>query len=212
MVEVTGGFCGRNHQQRGADIPLVAVAGTVHNGNVVRTLLLSVKGGRATAVQLQYIHTACIQHNLSGFVISSTSGEGLLTAIENHKDNLAISRDAYHSTGATAGAGFVMKVHAVLSQDVPAAYRFHDSAGVGVIIGGTGDNRRAIIQNRKEIVATNAVKGGTFHHQQATGLTGIHIVEAGIYAQHSIVVFNIVCRVLRVGVLVLSRNHLLADP
>ena len=214
MMELIGHHSGGHNHQRGADASLVAVGGAVNQSELVAALSLGQEGGGAAAVQIDGGDTAGIDHDLSQFLIAAAAGEGLLTTVQHHQDHLTASGNAHAGTG---GSGGHMGIHigsgglAVDDQEGAAADGFLKLILVLLIIGAVADDGGTVLQNAEEAFAVDGVVGHALHHQCAGGLTGGHIEEVTVNAQNGVIVFDVMLRILRVGVTLLRRHHLVMD-
>ena len=194
MVKLVGDLCGGNDHQRGADAALVAVGGAVDDSDVVSALFLGGIGGGTAAVQVHGDDTAGIQHDLCDLLAAAACGVGLLTAVQDHQNDLAFSSDAdagSGSTGIVVLAGVAHYGLAVTDQDDAAADGFRNAVLVGIPFSAGADDRGAVIQDGEEVVAVGRHVGNTFHDQGAAGLTGGHVVEVAVDANDGGKVLNV---------------------
>ena len=148
MVKLVGGLRRGNHQQRGADRPLIAVGRTVYHGNGVGAFRLGCECGGSAAVQVHCGNTAGIQHDLCHLVGAAAGGEGLLTAIQDHHDHPSVIGDADAGTrlaGLIIFAGRIPGHFAVLDQPNGRAYRFLHLVLIGLPLGRSANDRRPIL-------------------------------------------------------------------
>ena len=175
MIKFVGCLGGGNRNQRSTDTTGIAVGGTVNNRQFVAALRLCHEGGRAAAVQVDGVDAAGFQHDLRNFHHGAACGEGLLTAVQNHHDNRAVSLDA---DGGTAGAAAVIGGHdfAVLDQNcAEAGDCFLDLLLIGSILFRGTDLSGAIFQDREKAVSINRMPFRAVHNQQTAGLASGHI-------------------------------------
>ena len=214
MVKCVGGLRRGNYQQGGANRTLISIRGTVHNRDLVSALLLGVKGSGASAVQVDSNNAARFQHDLGDLLGVAAGGEGLLPSVQHHHDDLALSSDTHTSAGMTAVIIVRRTGHdrlRILDQECAAAHSLLDLILVGCVVAGAADDGRAVLQDRKEVLTANAMVLHTFHNQCATGSAVAHVIEVCIDAQHRVIVFDVVVRIVRVRVLGLGRRHLIGD-
>ena len=212
MVKLRGDRGRGDHHQRGADGTLIAIRRTVHDRECIAALLLCHKGGGAAAVQIDGGHAAGIQHDLCQLLHAAAGGEGLLAAVKNHHNDLAIRGDTHAGTGMTAVVvicGGSRNGHSVLNQIDVSADRLLDLIPIGSIIAGAADDGRAILKDREEVLGAHSVVLHALHDQCAVGRTAGHVVEVSVDAQHHIVVLHIVCGIRRIRVTLLGRCHLI---
>ena len=211
MIKLRGDGGRGDHHQRGADGTLIAIRRTVHDRERIAAFLLRYEGSGTAAVQIDCGHAACVQHDLCQFFSTAADGEGFLTTVQHHQDNLALSGDTHTGAGMTAVIIVGRTVHnrlSVLDQINAAADSLLDLILISCIIAGTADHGSAILQNCKEVFRGDTVIFDTLHDQSTAGSTGGHVVEVSIDADHRIVVLHIVCSVGRIGVTLLGRRHL----
>ena len=158
MVEGRGAGRGGNHQQRGTDGVLETVRGAVDQADGFISLLLCHVSRRSTAIQIDCVDTAGLQHNLSDFLHAAAAGDRLLAAVHDHEDHLAGAGDT-HRRAASAAAGMVFSVGnhqlAVLHQrSAKTGNAFHDFAFCvqRLIFCGGADDGGAVLQNAEEAV------------------------------------------------------------
>ena len=101
MIEGVRSRRSRDHHQRRADLALIAIGRAVNNYWLIRALLLCHKCAGATTIKIDCLYTTSIEHNLCYFLGTTTGGEGFLTTVKNHKDNLSVSRNANASARCT---------------------------------------------------------------------------------------------------------------
>ena len=214
MVKCIGGLRRGNYQQGGANRTLISIRGTVHNRDLVRSLLLGSKGRGASAVQINRDGTAGFQHDLGNLLGAAAGREGLLPSIQHHHDHFSVAGDAY--TGAGSSGIVVVRIGAdcnlsVLDQEYAAAHGLLDLILVCCVVAGAANNGRSILQNTEEVLAANAMVLHALHDQCAAGNAGTHVIEVRVDAQNRIVVFYVVVRVSRIRVPGLSRSHLIGN-
>ena len=200
-----------DHHQRGTNGTLITIRRTVHNRERIAAFLLRYEGSGTAAIQIDCGHTACVQHDLCQFFSTAASGEGFLTAVQHHHDDLALSGDTHTSAGMTAVIIVCCAGHdglSILDQINAATDSLLDLVFIGCVIAGAADHGGSILQNRKEVFGGDTVIFDTLHDQSTAGGTGGHVVEVCIDADHSIVVLHIVRCVGRIGVTLLGCRHL----
>ena len=214
MVKCIRGLRRGDDQQRGANRALVSIRGAVHHCDLVRTLLLGVKGGGAAAIQVDGNNAARFQHDLGDLLGTAAGGERLLPSVQHHHDHFPVAGDAH--TGAGSSGIVVVRIGAdrnlsVLDQEDAAAHGLLNLILVRCVVAGAADDGRSILQNGKEVLAANAIVLHTLHNQRATGGTGAHVIEIRVDSQYRIIVFDVVIWVSRIGVLGLRRRHLVGN-
>ena len=200
-----------DHHQRGTNGTLITIRRTVHNRERIAAFLLCYEGSGTAAIQIDCGHTACVQHDLCQFFSTAASGEGFLTTVQHHHDDLALSSDTHTSAGMTAVIIVCCAGHdglSILDQINAATDSLLDLVFIGCVIAGAADHGGSILQNRKEVFRGDTVIFDTLHDQSAAGGTGGHVVEVCIDTDHRIVVLHIVRCVGRIGVTLLCRSHL----
>ena len=211
MIKLRGGGGRGNHHQRGADGTLIAIRRTVHDRECIAAFLLRYEGSGTAAVQIDCSHAACVQHDLCQFFRTAAGGEGFLTTVQYHQDNLALSGDTHTGAGMTAVIIVGRTVHnrfSVLDQINATADSLLDLVFIGCVIAGAADHGGSILQDRKEVRRCAAVVFDTLHDQRAAGSAGRHVVEVRIHADHGIVMLHIIRRIGRIGMPLLGRRHL----
>ena len=200
-----------DHHQRGTNGTLITIRRTVHNRERIAAFLLRYEGSGTAAIQIDCGHTACVQHDLCQFFSTAASGEGFLTAVQHHHDDLALSGDTHTSAGMTAVIIVCCAGHdglSILDQINAAADSLLDLVFIGCVIAGAADHGGSILQDRKEVRRCAAVVFDTLHDQRAAGSAGRHVVEVRIHADHGIVMLHIIRRIGRIGMPLLGRRHL----
>ena len=200
-----------DHHQRGTNGTLITIRRTVHDRERIAAFLLRYEGSGTATVQIDCGHTACVQHDLCQFFSTAAGGEGFLTTVQHHQDNLALSGDTHTGAGMTAVIIVCCAGHdglSILDQINAAADSLLDLVFIGCVIAGAADHGGSILQNRKEVFRGDTVIFDTLHDQSTAGGTGGHVVKVCIDTDDRIVVFHIVRRVGRIGVALLGRSHL----
>ena len=200
-----------DHHQRGTNGTLITIRRTVHNRERIAAFLLRYEGSGTAAIQVDCGHTACVQHDLCQFFSTAASGEGFLTTVQHHHDDLALSSDTHTSAGMTAVIIVCCAGHdglSILDQINAATDSLLDLVFIGCVIAGAADHGGSILQNRKEVFRGDTVIFDTLHDQSTAGGTGGHVVEACIDTDHRVVVLHIVRCVGRIRVTLLCRSHL----
>ena len=195
MVKFLGGLGSGNDHQRGSDTTGVAIGGTVGNLQGITALRLGQEGGGTAAVQVDCFHAACVQHDLGNFFHGAAAGEGSLTAIQNHHNNLAVSLDADCGTaGAAAGVvGSLAHSHFTITDQhcAETADSFLDLILVGGVVFLGADHGAAVFQDCEEAVVVHAVPFFAFHHQQSAGLAGGDVKAVSVGCHDDIEVFDV---------------------
>ena len=211
MIELRGGRGRGDHHQRGADGTLIAIRRPIHDRERIAAFLLRYEGSGTATVQIDCGHTACVQHDLCQFFSTAAGGEGFLTAVQHHQDNIALSGDTHTGAGMTAVIIVCCAGHdglSILDQINAAADSLLDLVFIGCVIAGAADHGGSILQDRKEVRRCAAVVFDTLHDQRAAGSAGRHVVEVRIHADHGIVMLHIIRRIGRIGMPLLGRRHL----
>ena len=201
-----------DHHQRGTNGTLITIRRTVHNRERIAAFLLRYEGSGTAAIQIDCSHTACVQHDLCQFFSTAAGGEGFLTTVQHHHDDLALSSDTHTSAGMTAVIIVRRTGHdglPIFDQINAAADSLLDLVFIGCVIAGAADHGGSILQNRKEVFGGAAVILDAIHDQRAAGSAGRHVIKVCIDADHCIVVLDVVCRIGRIGMTLLSRRHLI---
>ena len=194
MVKGIGRLSRGDDHQRRTDRTLIAIGGTVDHGYLVCAFFFGSKCGGAAAVQADCGHAASFQHNLRHLNRAAACGEGLLTAIQYHHHDLAVSSNANASTGS---AGIVIirgcsyGQFSIFHQINAAANGLLNPVLVGGVLGRTADNSGAVLQNGKEVLTGNAMILDTLHDQRPLRRTVCHVVEVRIDTHNRRVVFNV---------------------
>ena len=212
MIELRGDRGRGDHHQRGTNGTLITIRRAVHNRERIAAFLLRYEGSGTAAIQIDCGHTACVQHDLCQFFSTAAGGEGFLTAVQHHHDDLTLSSDTHTSAGMTAVIIVCCAGHdglSLLDQINAATDSLLDLVFIGCVIARAADHGGSILQNRKEVFGGAAVILDTLHDQSTAGGTGGHVVEVCIDTDDRVVVFHIVRRVGRIGVALLSRRHLI---
>jgi len=200
MVELRGAGSKRVRQQRGADGTRSTVRGTVHGGQEVIARLAGNEGGRTAAVQVDGMHAARLKHDLSDFLHAAAGREGLLTAVQNHHNDLASLGDTHSRTGRAAGVVVAAGGNghlAVLHQDgTKAADGFLHLVCIGIPFALCTDHGTAILQNGEETIGVHGLVRFAVHHQQSAGIAVAHVIAAGIGGNNRIEVGNVMLAIL----------------
>ena len=211
MIELRGGRGRGDHHQRGADGTLIAIRRPIHDRERIAAFLLRYEGSGTATVQIDCGHTACVQHDLCQFFSTAAGGEGFLTAVQHHQDNIALSGDTHTGAGMTAVIIVCCAGHdglSILDQINAATDSLLDLVFIGCVIAGAADHGGSILQDCKEVRRCAAVVFDTLHDQRAAGSAGRHVVEVRIHADHGIVMLHIIRRIGRIGMPLLGRRHL----
>ena len=208
VIELGRAGCGGNHHKRGCYRTSRTVGGSADNAEAVITRLLCNVGSRSTAVKVNCVYAACLEHDLCDFLHATTTGEGLLTTVEYHKYYLTGLGDTNCCTACTSagvGSAFLNYNLAVLNESsTEASDSLLYSATVnGVVLLGSTDYGRAVVENTEEAVTVNCMVLNTTHYKYATGFTGRHVITCAVGCGNYIVVGDVVLAV-GIAVLVLS--------
>jgi len=190
MIESAVRNSGGNYDQGVGNRTLRAVTGVVHNLQLVRALRLGTVSGRSTAVQVDGLHTAQRQHNLSLLLYRQTDGLGLTAAICCHDNNIAIRSNADGLTGILIHIVQTRDNLAILNQMDVAANGLNNTIFMGSVFAFVSDQGRTIIQNGEEgicITRSIAVDLLAFHHKRAGGLSGSGVVVRTIDSNNNVV-------------------------
>ena len=212
VVKFLGGLCGGHRHQGGGHAAGVTVGGTADQLQLIAAGGLGQIGGRTAAVQVHRVDTACVQHDLRDLFHAAAGGEGLLTAVQDHHDHLALGSDA-HSRAAGPGGGVV---GALLDDDLTVSDQGGAEAADGILDLGLvlgvlslgADHGGAVLQDGEEAVAVHGVPLHAVHHQQAAGLTGGHIVAVAVGGNDDVEMLVFILVVVQQGVgLILHPLH-----
>ena len=215
MVKCGGAGCGGDHHQRGGNGTGCAVGGTVDNCQLLSAGLLCDVGGGTAAVQVNSCNTASLQHDLCDLLHAAAAGEGLLTAVQDHQNDLAGLGDTDSGAASTVGVVILGSVDGdltILDQGgTEAGDAFLDLTLVdGVVLLGGTDDGSAVLQDTEEAVGIDCVVLNTTHDQQTAGLAGGHVIACAVGGGHNAVVGDVVLA-LGVAVLLLSCIGLIQD-
>ena len=149
---------------------------------------------------------------MRNFIGVSTGRERLLSAVKHHKHHLTVVGD----THAGAGSARVVVIACVCDGDLPVLYQPYMSADsflyvvlVRLPLVAAADDGSAVVENGEECPAVTAV---ILHapHDKRTGRTAVaHIVEVCVHTKHSVVIRNVIFRIVRIGMLLLRGVHLI---
>ena len=212
MVKHIRRFCGRHNKKRRADRAFITIRGPVDNGDRLRPLALRRIGSRTAAVQIDRGNTARILHDVRNFNGAATGRERLLTSVKRHQDDLPVISD---SDAGTRCAVFIVCIRRIYNDfpvaDKPdgAANSLLDLALMCIPFRTAADDGRSILENGKEVGIAGAVILHALHHQSTGGRSVAHVIEVCIDAGHGAVIWNVVLGIIRIGVLFLSRLHLI---
>ena len=212
VVELVGGTGRGDHDKRGGDGALVAIGRAVHDRDLVRALGPAGKGRRATAVQVDGSDASGLDHDLGYLLRGATGGVGLLTAVEDHEDDLAIVGDAHAGPRVPVAGVVVVRGDgglAVLDKVDAGADGLPDPALVGRPVRGGADDGGAVVEDGEEVLVPSAVILLAVHHESAGRNTVCHVVEVGVDAGNGPVVGDVVLGVVGVVVTPLGSLHLL---
>ena len=208
MIEFGGTGSSRNNEERGGNGTLEAVRRSVDNGEfIVAGLSCNVGGGTAT-VKVNCFYTACFKHDLCDFLHTTAAGEGFLTSIENHHNDLTGLRDTDSRTACTV-IGIVI---IMFNYNFTLFYKgcteacdtfLYLSLINRVVFFCSTDDGSTVLQNTKEAVRVDFVIFNTAHDEQAAGFTGRHIEARAVGRCNYLVVGNIQ-GTGRIAVLILS--------
>ena len=216
VVEHIGGLRRGDDEQRRANRALLTVRRAVDDLRGVHALKLRDIGRGAAAVQVQGDDAAGVQHDLGDLLRAAAAGPGLLAAVQRHEHDLAVIGDA----DAGARGAVVVIIRRGSDVDLAVLHQQRTAANgllhiVAVLAPGfvLGDHRRAVLQDGEEIVAVlrRLAPDSAVHHKGAAHAAVGHVVEVGVGGDHSVVVFDVICRIIRIGVLRLGIVELLRD-
>ena len=207
MIESSRAGCGGNHDKRGGYRAGSTVGRSADNRKVLITGLFGHERGRSAAVQVDRVDTAGILHDLCNFDHASAAGEGLLSAVQNHQDNLTGLGDTNRRAAGTILPVFTGGRNDDLTvqnqRRSESANSFLQLVLIRCIVAVRTNDRLAILQNSEEAAAVNRMPLLAIHDQESTGFTGRHVVAVRIGADDYIVVRDIV-RALGIAVSLLS--------
>ena len=195
MVKCSGAGSGGDHHQRSGDRSCETVGRlTDHTQGILALGLGNVSGG-AAAVQVDCVIAAGLQHDLCDLLHTTAAGNRLLTAVQDHEDDLAASGDTNCGTGCTVGVVVVGPGDCDLAinnqHGAEAADCFQDAVLHCVVLSGSANNSRAVLQDTEEAVAVGFVVFHAAHDQNTAGFAGGHVEAVGIDGSDNIVVFNV---------------------
>ena len=195
MVKCSGAGSSRDHHQRGSNRSCKTVGGFADHTQGILALRLGNVSGRAAAVQVDCIVTASLQHDLCDLLHTAAAGHRLLTAVQDHEDDLAASGDTNCGTGCAVGVVVVGTGDRDLTVNhqhgAEAADSFQNAVLHLVVLSGSANNSRAVLQDTEEAVAVGLMVFHAAHNQNTAGLAGRHIKAVGVDRGDDIVIFNV---------------------
>ena len=216
-VELVGGCCQGGDDQTGGDGTLGAVGGTVHDGNFVLTLLTSGKGGGSTAVQVDGGHAALLQHDLGQLVHGTTAGEGLLTAIQGHDNDLTVCSHTHAGTAVAIGVIRTVDVLGNILTFVNQHLRACDSlpdliiVSIGQLLGVLNVYGAVLLDCEDLVIGGGLTDTDTVQVGHAGGLTGGHVVEGCIDTCNDLVVLADEAIAGGIGVQLVGESNLVGE-
>ena len=221
MVKHIGRCRSRSDDEAGRDGTLGAVGGTVDNADGVGTLRACGIGGGAAAVEVYRRYAACLEHDLRKLVHCAAAGEGLLTTVENHHDDLAVGGNAHAGAGVAVGvirAGCTCRdILAVTDEPLRACRRLPDGAFaifidiVAEILCIVDNGGFAVLENGEEVVIAARAEGYAVYVGDAHRLAGGHVIEGRIHSGDYVVVLTDVLRIFRVRILLIRICNLIRE-
>ena len=203
VVKDIGRFRRGHDHQGGANRSLIAVGGTIQNGDGLRALRLASKGRGASAVEIRRDDAARVQHDLGNFDRAAADRIRILTAVEHHEHDLSVIGNADGSARCTVIVviGICGDGNLPVSDEPDVdAYRLLNLILKLIPFGFSTHNGRAVLEDGEEVLAADVAVLHTLHHQ-CTGRSAVaHVVEIGVRADHSAVVWNVMLRIVRIGV------------
>ena len=148
----------------------------------------------------------------------TAAGEGLLTAVQNADDQLAICSNTNHGTGVAIGSvrtgsigGYILTVpNQSRTEDVDCFLDTSFLAGIPSFLG-VIDDSRAVIQDRKEYGVGRLIPilfNITSHDEHTTGLTSSHIVSIAVACRYNGIILADELGICGVAVLfICTGNH-----
>ena len=198
VIKRRGGGSGGSDEQRGGNGTRRTVGRTVDDGQFLIADLTGNEGGGAAAVQVDGVHTARFLHDVRDLQHAAAAGEGLLTTVKHHQDNLARGRNTNRGTRRTAGvvvAGRGNGNFAVLDQyGTEAADGFLDQIGTRVLLipfSRRAQLGRAVPEDGKVAAAGARLVLDAVHDQQSAGVTVGHVIAAGIGGHDGLKVLDV---------------------
>ena len=180
MVKLAAGLGRGDHQQGRGHGALIAVGGGIFDGEHAGALALGHQRGRAAAVEVQRLDAAKIQHGLGQLAHRHTHRNRSLAAVGHKQDHGAVGLGADAGTGDAVGVivGGDAKL-AVPHQDLTAGGGLH---GVGRGLHAAVADLHGAVGGHSHIAPAAGifVPGLAVHHEQAVGLAGGHVEEAGV--------------------------------
>ena len=216
-VELVGGCCQGGDDQTCRNRTLGTIGGTVHDGNVIFTLLTSSKGGGSTAVQVDCCHTTLLQHDLGQLVHSTTAGEGLLTAIQGHDNDLTVGSHTHAGTAVAIGVirtvDVLGNIPAFVNQHLRACDSLPDLVVVSIlqILGILNIHRTILLDCENLVVGGRLTDANAVQVSHAGGLTGGHVVEGCIDTCNDLIIFTDKAIARGVSVQLVSESNLVGE-
>ena len=216
-----GGNCSGSNNQSCGNGTLGTVRRPVNNRHGVGSSLTCRIGGGAAAVQVDGSNAASLQHNLRQLMHTAAAGERLLTTIQNHRDNLAVSGDTYAGTGVPVGivgtgcaGSYILPI---TDKPLGASHSLPDGTLtvfvhiISNVLGIVNDCCLAILQDSKEVIIAIGTEGHAINVSNAHGLAGCHVVEGRVDTGNNIVVFADILSVIRITVLLIGVRDLVGQ-
>ena len=211
MVKCSGAGSSGNHEQRGTDRTCRTVRRSVHNFQFCAAFRLCNKCSGTTAVQVDGRLTASFHHDLCNFLHATAAGEGLLSAVQNHQNDLAGLGDT-NSRAARPGAVVRCDNLTIPNQIAKSCNCIANLSLVGgfVFLCRT-NNGSTILQNAKETLVIHGMVFYTImHYQYAARLAGTHIIAGTVDTGNNIIVFNVMLA-FRITILLLCKVCLIQN-
>ena len=197
VIEFGGAGSSGNYHERGRYGTRITVGGLVDNGEVIVTGLSCNVGGGTAAVEVNRFYAACFKHDLRDFFHATAAGNGFLTSVEYHHNDLTGLGDTDSSSGSTAG----VIVGGLIDGNLTVFYKGCTEASDTflyltlinrvVFFRGT-DNGSAVLEDTEEAVCVDGVVFNTAHDEQAAGFTGRHIEACTVGRCDYLIVGNVV--------------------
>ena len=211
----------RCNDKTGRNRTLGAVGRSVDDLDFVGAFGTGSVSGRAAAVKVNSSNTTSLKHYLRKLVHRAATGEGLLTAVKNHHNNLTVSCDTNAGAGVTlriiraaCGSGHVLSV---ANEPLRPCGCLPDSAFavfidiVAEILRIVYDCRLAIFEYSKEVIIAARTERHTVNESDANRLTGGHVVEGRVYARNNIIVLADEVLILGIAVLLICVCNLIGE-
>ena len=197
MIKCSGAGCSRYHQERGTYRTRSTVRRLVQNLELVFALLLCNEGRGSTTVKVNCFYASCIKEDLCDFLHATAARIRLLTTVKYHNYNLTGSCNTDSSSGCTIiGVSLAMSNNYFTISNkhlTEATNCFSNLILINSVILILGSyNSLTILGNTKESAVIDTMPFCAIHYEQATGLSGRHVVTVGIGTNYYVIVRNVI--------------------